>query len=484
MRVNAAIAHPTVPRGDTLRSIASHARLLSVSQAIRRGSRMGVLLLAARMLGVEAFGSYVLLLTVVEMVAIISGYGYIDFLTREIAQRPDSAWTLGKRMTELRLACIVPCLGLALLILAGLHFSSSVVMNTSLLGITLIPRAITESTQGMMKGVRRFKPLPWIELAQGAIVTGSAPILIWHGFGIRGLISAEVLGAVGAAAIAFASVARWLGFRSSPAPGLYSLFRSALAFNLYPFLTNIYDRVDVVLLSKLAGNFATGIYSLPYRVFATLQILPYAIMGALLPLLSSQAKRDAIETCARAIRVLLPAALLLVLATLSFAGPAVRLFLGPRYTASIITIQVLIWAVVPAFINFAVNTLLIAEGKERIFLRTTAVCTAFNIAGNLLLIPRYGFIGAAVMTVLTECLLLVQNLLIVGRATGGKLFAREGLIIGAVFAAVLATFSLLSRVVSQIWAGSLAFSVFLVFALLTAGGSHLLAAPLHPEESK
>jgi O-antigen/teichoic acid export membrane protein len=482
--VNAAITDPMAQTGPSLSSIASHARLLSLSQVIRRLFRMAILLLAARILGVEALGSYVLMLTVVEMVAIISGYGYMDFLTREIAQRPDSAWPLGRKMTELRLILIVPSLGLALLILAGLHFSSVLVVDAAFLGITLFPRTMTESAQGMMKGAGRFAALPWIELAQGTVVLSSAPILIWHGLGIRGMISAEILGALSAAAISSATVARWLDFRSSAVPTLRPLLRTALVFNVYPFLTNIYDRVDVVLLSRLAGNFAIGIYSLPYRVFATLQIVPYAIMGALLPLLSGQSKRDAVDTCGRAVKILLPAALLLVLATLILAGPAVRFFLGPSYAGSVITIQVLIWAVVPAFINFALNTLLIADGNERVFLRTTAVCAVFNIVGNLLLIPHYSFIATAVVTVMTECLLLAQNLFIVRRAMVVRVLPRETLRIVVAFAAVLATFWFLSRVISQIWAGLLAFSLFLVFAVLTTGEPVWLGTRLHPEQGK
>jgi O-antigen/teichoic acid export membrane protein len=481
--VNATLAQPTASPVHSLHSIVSGTRLLALSQIIRRVLRMSVLLLAARMLGVETFGSYVLLLTVVEMVALISGYGYMDFLTREIAQHPNSAWTLGKRVTELRLLLIAPSLGLALLIMSGLHFSSSLVINAAWLGISLLPRAITESGQGMMKGVSRFAPLPWIDFAQGAMVLSSAAIFIFFGLGIRGMIVAEIVGSFAAAGISFAVVARWVAIGSSDTPDRRSLLRSAFPFNIYPFLTNIYDRVDVVLLSKLAGNFATGIYSLPYRAFAALQIVPYAIMGALLPVLSGQTQRDAIETCARAMKVLLPAALLLVLVTLSFAGPAVRLFLGPSYAGCVLTVQVLIWAVVPAFINFALNTLLVAEGKERIFLRTTVVCMVFNIAANLLLIPRYSYIAAAGVTIATECVLLAQNLFYVRRIAGRALASANPLKTSVVFVAVLAALWTLSRAIPPMLAGSLATVAFLAFALSNAGLTGRVFASGAPEHN-
>jgi O-antigen/teichoic acid export membrane protein len=468
--VNAAVAATTVSASPELPAVVSHARLLGLSQVIRRAFRMGVLLLAARMLGVEMFGSYVLLLTVVEMVALISGYAYMDFLTREIAQHPESAWPLGRRIIELRLAWTLAGLGLALFTLAALGFSSALVINTALLGITLLPRAFTESAQGVMKGLRRFTLLPWIELGQGALVLVAAPLMILSGFALRGMITAEIVGAAGAAAVAVTGVAR---YRRSGLPAtlpMTDLLRRTYAFNIYPFLTSLYDRVDVVLLAKLAGNVATGIYSLPYRAFATLQIIPYGIMGALLPVLSaSSTARDRRETCARTMKLLLLTALTLVLLTLTFAGAALGVLLGREYAGSVGAIEVLIWATIPAFLNFALNTLLISEKREQIFLRTTAVCTAFNVAANLLLIPRYSYMGAAVVTVLTECLLLLQNILIVRRAVGQTVFPAEGLKLLAAFATALAVFWIFSSW-GHVWAGSLASSTFLLLALPLSGG--------------
>lgn len=477
--MNAAV-HPSTMTATSVHSVASHAGILSVSQVIRRIFRMCIFLMSARMLGAEVFGSYVLLLTVVEMVAIVSGYGYMDYLTREIAQCRNSAWALARAMTTLRLAWILPSLGLGTLVLAVLHFSSALVINAAWLGATLFPRAITESAQGMLKGIRRFAPLPWIETAQGIIVLGVAPVLIFRGFGIRGIIAAEVLGAVAAAVVSCVSVVRSIRFRSSAAPALRSLLGTAFPFNVYPFLTNIYDRVDVVLLSRLAGNFATGIYSLPYRVFATSQIIPYSMMGALLPVLSAdKALSDSAQQCARTMRVLFLTALLLVLGTLTFAEPAARFLLGRAYDGCIPTIQILIWAAIPAFLNFAMNTLLIAKGKEKVFLRTTAACTVFNIAANLLLIPRYSFLAAAAVTVATECLLFLLNSFYVARLAGHVVLPIDSLKASAVFASVLSVSRLLSHYIPAMWAGCFAVVLFLAFAVLNSGlGLHNLVSSM------
>ncbi len=469
--MSGAVLNPTLPAEPGLVSVAPQAGQLLASQVIRRSFRMAIFFLAARMLGVESFGAYALLLAMVEMIALISGTSYVDFLTREVAQCPDSAWPLAKKVTLLRLAYVAPALGLALLGLTALRFPWPVLLNVALLALTLLPRAVGESAQGLMKGMRHFAHLPWIEFAQGAIVLGCAALFILTGMGIRGVIAAEILGAGGGAALAVKSVVGRLHFPGADTRILRALARSTIPFNLYPLIANIYDRVDVLLLAKLAGNFAVGIYSLPYRFFAMLLIVPYGAMGALLPVFSSvSTKHTAQELCSSAMKFLFLMSLLVVLVTLTFARPVVLFFLGPGYAGSVLTVKILVWAGVPAFLNFALNVFLLAAHKEKAFLWTATACTVFNIAANLLLIPRFSFIAAAGVTVATECLLLAQNLYLVRKFIGRVVLPKDGLKIAAVFAVALAGFALAQRAAPQLWAGSVACAAFAVFAIATMPG--------------
>ncbi|MCU1309725.1 MAG: hypothetical protein JWO20_850 [Candidatus Angelobacter sp.] len=466
----ATTASPELKPDSVGNSVIPHARQISLSQVIKRLFRMAVLLLAARLLGVELFGTYALLLTVVEMAAIISGCGYIDFLTREIAKRPDSAWNLSVKATQVRLAYLLPVVGIALLVLKGLRFPASLILNAALLSIALIPRVVCESAQGVIKGLQRFSLLPWTEFVQGGIVLAAASLLITYGFGVRGIIAAEILGATGGAVVAVLGISRSLNFRSSEDRSFREVMRSTLVFNIYPFIVNVYDRVDVVLLSKLAGNIATGIYSLPYRAFATLQIVPYSLMTALLPVFSyNSADQDSREICSRAMKFLYITALLVVLITLTLAKPAVLYILGQSYTGCILTMKILVWAAIPGFLNYALNTLLLSAHKENFFLWTAGLCTVFNLSANLLLIPRFSFLAAAAVTVLTELLLFSQNLYLINRLLGRSVLPKDWARITLRFVAAVGGFMLLRHWIPEALAGSLATVAFAAFAVPIPG---------------
>jgi O-antigen/teichoic acid export membrane protein len=437
------------------RSILPNAWHLTFSQVIRRSFRMAVLFWTARLLGVATFGEYALLLTVVEMAAVVSGSGYISYLTREIASDGEAAWPLGAKVTQVRFALIVPVIAAEFLILWILRFPAAVTVNAVFLSVSLFPRAVNEAIQGVLGGLSRFAPLCWIETAQGCILVTMAPLLVLRGYGLRGVLAAEILAATGGAICAAVAVVGLIDFRTHRTYSLSQVLRSLYAFNIFPFITNVYDRVDIVLLARLAGDFATGIYSLPYRVLASLQILPYGLMGALLPGLSASGAStpQARANFARVLQILYSVALIMILTTFAFAPAVVGLILGPKYAGSVLAMKILIWAAVPMFVNHALNILLLAAHHERVFLWTSAICTLFNIGANLLFIPRYSFVAAAVITILTELLLLLMNCYLVRKRLGGIELPRQFMAITLGFVIALFVFRVIALRSESIWAG-------------------------------
>jgi len=165
-----------------------------------------------------------------------------------------------------------------------------------------------------------------------------------------------------------------------------------------------------VLLSKLAGDYATGIYSVAYRAVGMTQIIGYGVLYSLLPTLS----RDALghvdqRRVQRAVGLLLNIAFFVVLGTIIFGAPAIRLILGPRYAESAEALKILIWAVILRYLNYGMNIRFLAAGRESVFVSTSLSCLAINLLGNVILIPRFGWRAAAAMTIVTELALLVQN---------------------------------------------------------------------------
>ncbi len=161
--------------------------------------------------------------------------------------------------------------------------------------------------------------------------------------------------------------------------------------------------------------------------------------------------------------LLLILAFAIILATFVVAGSAVRLLLGPRYVESVPILKILIWATIPMYINFGLNVALLAMGRERIFMITSAVCLAVNFIGNLILIPMFSWRGAAALTIATELILLAQNMYWVHQAIG-RIAIPWGLGRNSLAFVILVTVMLcLGRLVSPPLAGTACLLFFLVY---------------------
>jgi len=439
----------------------SHAILLTSAQLARGLFRLLFVVVVARQLGPQQFGVYALLLAMVEMLAVASGSGYADYLTRESAKDARVGWGLASQLTCLRLGCALLLAGAGLGILWVLGYTRMVLVATAWLSLSLAPRSVSESVQGVLRGIGRYVAYLVVELIFDLALVGGAVFLLVQGRGLNVVIATEVIAPTAAAvvSVAFALMFRpsrrvWLGTRQ--------LLEKSAIFNTYAFVTNLYDRFDILMLSRLAGDYATGVYSAAYRPLGTIQLVPYGVLYSLLPALSraAPAERDRLE---KAMGLLLNVAFVVVLATMVFAGPAIGLLFGARYAESAIALKILIWAVILRYVNYALNIRLLAGGHERVFVATSLVCLSVNLIGNLIFIPMYSWRAAAAITIVTESVLLAQNVFWLRRTVGAILRPFGWIRRSLVFALLVGVAVAGARTASLVLIGSASVLFFLVY---------------------
>src|SRR5208337_1299604 len=176
----------------------SRAFQVGVSQVIRRCSRFLFFFLAARRLGPEKLGLYALLLATVETLALISGEGFTDYLTREVSKTPELGRGLYVRVVELRLLYVVVLFIPAMAFLHTLKYRGEVLNDAFLLFLILFPRAPLSAGQGIIRAVGRFGWLVSLEVLQGAVLLGTGVFLLARTADLRSLIWAEVASAFAA----------------------------------------------------------------------------------------------------------------------------------------------------------------------------------------------------------------------------------------------------------------------------------------------
>jgi O-antigen/teichoic acid export membrane protein len=171
-------------------------------------------------------------------------------------------------------------------------------------------------------------------------------------------------------------------------------------------LQGLFFKVDALLLPILAGAAAGGVYAAAYKVSEGAGIVSSSFTLALFPRLSRAG--DLSHAYRLALRILLQLAFPLAAGVALLAEPIVAVVGGPEYLPdSAIALAILICYLPLSYANGLAQYVLIAAGRQRMLTGAFLAALAFNLVANLLLIPRFSYVGAAWVTVASEVVLLV-----------------------------------------------------------------------------
>jgi O-antigen/teichoic acid export membrane protein len=170
-------------------------------------------------------------------------------------------------------------------------------------------------------------------------------------------------------------------------------------------LVTLYYRIDTIMLSFLKGDEAVGYYNGAYIILSSLLLLPDAYVRSVFPLMSNFYKTGILslaKTFIRSFKYLITAAMLIVCVGFMLSKEIILFLYGEDFLPSARALEILIFAGGIIFISTLVSTTLTAVNKQRINMWLSLINVFCNIVLNLLLIPKWSYIGASIATVITE----------------------------------------------------------------------------------
>lgn len=182
-----------------------------------------------------------------------------------------------------------------------------------------------------------------------------------------------------------------------------SLLGAGFPLVLTTLASGIYHRIDQVMLHKMSGDVVLGPYVIAVQLTELFSALPIALMTSLFPALSQSAQNE--EKFKRYLgetyRFLLVVVFAACAVVTPVAAPAIALFYGKEYLSTAGLLIVLIWSEVPIFFAAALGSALVAKGLQKYSPYGAIAGAIANILLNLVLIPRFGAMGASWATVIS-----------------------------------------------------------------------------------
>jgi O-antigen/teichoic acid export membrane protein len=189
------------------------------------------------------------------------------------------------------------------------------------------------------------------------------------------------------------------------------LIRTSIPFLIYGVLSVIYYRIDAVLLSLMTNDAVVGWYGAAYRLFDTLTFLPNVIISIIMyPIfskLSITSDSDLKLAVEKSLNFLLFCGIPISIALIVLAPNIITfLYYRAEFTNAIPALQALSPGLILLYINYVIGTTILSKRQDRKIPIMAAIALVFNLGFNLILIPMYQHVGAAIVTSLTELLLL------------------------------------------------------------------------------
>ena len=203
-------------------------------------------------------------------------------------------------------------------------------------------------------------------------------------------------------------------------PGLlFSWVRIAIPLGITFIITTVYFKVDVPILQRFRPYSEVGYYTFAYKPFESLLFIPFALRSVVFPVLSVYHRRSPDRV--------LPLAEKFFKALVVLGWPiTVGVFLlAPQfntllqlYPGSEPALQILALAIVFMFADNTFAATLNAIDRQNVFAFVAMVGLVINVGVNLIVIPRYGYLGASWAVVVTEAALVVVGWIVLRAQLG------------------------------------------------------------------
>lgn len=195
--------------------------------------------------------------------------------------------------------------------------------------------------------------------------------------------------------------------------GLSTFKNKILIFGFFLLFNNLFFQIDTLFLGFWKGEYEVGVYQSVFMLILLPLIIPDILTNALMPVLArfhsennllwektSKIFNKVLSICA------LPISLILFL----YSKQIVTLLYGNnKYTEAIPILKLLAITLLIRFSFESFSLMLTTSNRQKVRMWTVIFVTAFNISLNYYFIHEYGIIGAAIVSVLSNILIVFVN---------------------------------------------------------------------------
>jgi O-antigen/teichoic acid export membrane protein len=390
-----------------------------------------------RYLGPDGYGRYTLALTYVQLFGVLADVGLFTTVVRDISRAPERTEELVGNALALRALLALGVIVLASAVSLLLPYAPNVRVGIVIAGAPLLLGMLTTSMVAVLQSRLRMS-----RAVAGDVLGRAAAFLVVVlvaalDLGFYAVLGAAAAGALVTLLVTWLLTRRLVSLRPRVEPAVWrGLLAAGLPLGVALAINEVYFRADTFIISLYEPYGQVGAYTLAYRVLELALVIGTVFLTTSFPVLAESVHSDeprARRTIQDSTEVLVILGAPLVAGGLVLAPDIVRLAGGEQFDASVTPLRILLVAGALAWVNGVFGFALIAKDRQISALWLNLGALTVNVALNLALVPRYGIVAAAVVTVGSELLILLGSYPLMRRHLG--FFPRPRTLLAALLAA-------------------------------------------------
>ena len=404
------MSSPTVPTMGLLRAgtvtLASRVAVFLLSLAT------GVVL--ARALGPSGRGLYALALLLPSVLVLVANLGVSNALVYYLARRtyPNDTMVGQTISLALMLGVAAAALLVALMALAGNALLPGVPARLVLIAGAAIPLSLCfYFSLSFSQGMQAFWAFNSLYLLNAAAVLVLLGGLFFFPGSVTAAVVAWSLSWVPTAGLAVYWLSRWgrLNMRFDPATS-----KQLVRFGMIGYLSWLSQyfnlRLDTFLVNIFKNSTQVGFYAVAVSLTETIWYVSTSASTVLAPRVASGEAADQDSATGRVSRTVFGISLVAAIGLAALAPLIVRILFGSRFAPSVPAIWLLLPGVCMLGVSRVLGSYLLGRNRQEVDFVAALTGLAVTVGLDLLLIPRYGFPGAAAASSIAYTANLAVNL--------------------------------------------------------------------------
>ena len=436
-------------------------------------------------LGASGYGDYTTVYQFLAFFGIIADFGIYTITVKEMSKDESRIPVILGNVMGLRLFLSVIAMGLAVAVVFLMPSYNNTLMPIGVLIATLA--TILTLLQGTISSVLQVHlrmHYSTIGLVVGKVI--SVLYMVWVAYyaftdnltgGFYQLLWAGVIGNLIMYLVSAYYVRRYCKITFKFDFNYWKkVFITSLPYGVALILNTLYFKLDVIIMTfmlphsqtmanpqadcakVLCSDMEIGLYGVAMRMLDALIIIPVYFMNSVLPIMTRYIEEQSAkirDLMQYSFDFLIATSLPMLVGTFILARPIINFISDPEFLSgtifkygSDVAVRILMFVMLLSFVNSLFGFTLVVMNKQIKLMYINAIAVAFNLVGNILVIPLWGFRGASVISCISEVIILIFTYMSAQKLLGFhlslKTFSRIALASAIMGVAVLGGYFLMS----------------------------------------